>query len=104
MLRDASIILAIVYTFVYTTVMNTHNITTVGLKEFRANVAKIAHKARTSGQHVVVTSHNKPLFKITPLGEEAYTDGLLQAVQTGEADAAAGRVYSEAEVVQSLHE
>lgn len=86
--------------------MNTKSaktITTVGLKEFRANVAKYAKRACNNAEEVVVTSHNKPLFKVTPLDEQVYSDSLLEAVQAGKRDRSAGRVYTQEQVLQALH-
>ena len=66
----------------------------VGLKDFRRNVAKYAKQAQ-SGSQVVVTNRNKPLFMVTPLSDDIYTDGVLEAVAAAEADVDAGRVYTE---------
>jgi prevent-host-death family protein len=42
----------------------------VGLKELRQNVAKYAKKVK-SGHSFVVMKHSRPLFKISPLEDDA---------------------------------
>lgn len=42
---------------------------TVGVKEFRQNMKKIARATRR-GKTFVVTSHKEPLFKVGPVSED----------------------------------
>ena len=76
--------------------------TFVGLKEFRRDVSKYAKQAKDGTTKVVVTSHNKPLFMITPLEDEIYTAAVLEAVAEVKADVAAGRVYTHEEIRAEL--
>jgi len=76
--------------------------TFVGLKEFRRDVSKYAKQAKDGTTKVVVTSHNKPLFMITPLEDEIYTAAVLEAVAEAKADVAAGRVYTHEEIRAEL--
>jgi prevent-host-death family protein len=76
--------------------------TFVGLKEFRRDVSKYAKQAVNGTAKVVVTSHNKPLFVVTPFEDDVYTAAVLEAVAHAKADVAAGRVYTHDEVVAEL--
>jgi len=76
----------------------TNSPTFVGLKEFRRDVSKYAKQAKDGTTKVVVTSHNKPLFMITPLEDEIYTAAVLEAVAEAKADVAAGNTFTLAEV------
>jgi len=72
--------------------------TFVGLKEFRRDVSKYAKQAQDGARKVVVTSRNKPLFMLTPLNNEIYTAGVLEAVAEARADIAAGRMHTFEEI------
>lgn len=41
----------------------------VGLKEFRANLNKVANRVK-KGESIVVWKHSEPLFKVVPLNHE----------------------------------
>lgn len=74
----------------------------IGIKEFRQNIANYAKQARTANTRFVVVNRNKPLFEITPFTEEESLDSLFAALQAGRKDVAAGRVYSETDILTEL--
>jgi prevent-host-death family protein len=76
----------------------TNRPTFVGLKEFRRDVSKYARQAKDGVSKVIVTSHNKPLFMVTPLEDEIYTAAVLQAVATARSEVAAGNTVTLAAV------
>ncbi|MCA9362082.1 type II toxin-antitoxin system Phd/YefM family antitoxin [Candidatus Kaiserbacteria bacterium] len=74
----------------------------VGVKEFRQNISDYAKKAQQGKSRFVVMNRNKPLFEIKPFKNGEFTDEFVASVRQGEADMAAGRVYTEAEVMEKL--
>ena len=74
----------------------------IGIKEFRQNIADYAKKARAAKTRFVIVNRNKPLFEITPFKEEETLDSFFAAVQMAKKDVAAGRVYTEAEILAEL--
>ena len=72
----------------------------IGVKEFRQNMADYAKKARANKTRYVVMKRDKPLFAITPFEEEESYDSLYEDVMKAKADAAAGKVYTQEEVMQ----
>lgn len=46
---------------------------TIGLKEFRQNIGKVAQKT-TRGVSFIVAKRSKPLFKIVPLIDEQWEE------------------------------
>jgi prevent-host-death family protein len=74
----------------------------IGVKEFRQNMADYAKKARTNKTRYVVMNRSKPLFAITPFEEEENYDSLYESVMKAKADVAAGRVYTQEEVMKEF--
>jgi prevent-host-death family protein len=76
--------------------------TFVGIKAFRSDFAKYARQAEQNNQPVIITKRNKPLFVLTPMSEDVYSEKVLEAVAESQADVAAGRTYSAKEVRAEL--
>ena len=75
----------------------------IGVKEFRANMASYALKARQRGWHYVVLSRNEPIFKVTPLSKkEKAVQKLAAEIAEAREDVKAGRVYSVKQVLKHL--
>ena len=76
--------------------------TFVGIKAFRSDFAKYARQVEQNNQPVIITKRNKPLFVLTPMSEDVYSEKVLEAVVDAQADVAAGRTYSTQEVRAEL--
>lgn len=75
----------------------------IGVKDFRANVSKIAKSSKKNNERIIVLNRNKPIFEVRPLSDEDSTlESLALGVKQGKADAKAGRVYTQKEVEQIL--
>ena len=80
----------------------TKKVSFAGLKEFRQSVTKYAKQAQS--EQVVVMNRNKPLFTLLPFRDDEYLDEVIESIAVAKADVAAGRVFSEAEVLRALSE
>jgi prevent-host-death family protein len=75
----------------------------IGIKEFRQNIAKIVKTAQETKQRIVVMNRNKPLFEVTPYEEDVYLDSLVADIASAREDIAAGRVYTEEEILKEFN-
>lgn len=90
----------IVYTIVYASHMSkTDTKQFVGMREFRQNIAEYVRRARESGNSFVVMQRSKPLFEVRPYAENVELDEIA-LLREARADAVAGRVYTEAEIIE----
>jgi PHD/YefM family antitoxin component YafN of YafNO toxin-antitoxin module len=84
--------------------MNTHTKTKfVGIKEFRQNIAQLVKTAQSKKERIIVMNRNKPLFEIKPFAEDEYLDSLVADVAAAREDIAAGRVYTEEEILKEFN-
>jgi hypothetical protein len=74
----------------------------VGVKEFRQNMASYAKKAQKKDTRYVVVNRDKPLFIIEPFDEDTTLESFYNEIQKARADVAAGRVFTQAEVIAGL--
>ena len=75
----------------------------VGLKEFRANMAKISAQVLKNKQRLIVLRKNVPIFELRPIPRSDHSlDTFADAIRKGEEDIAAGRVYTLEEVERHL--
>ena len=75
----------------------------IGMKQLRQNMAKVAKDARTKNERIIVLRRNEPMFELLPLSdskslEESFRRDIEEALE----DVQAGRVYTQAEVLQKL--
>ena len=85
----------------YTSTMNTKFI---GVKDFRQNMAEYAKQAQKSRSiRYVVMNRNKPLFAVTPFDEDVDLDYLFETVMAAKAEADAGKVVTQAKVLENLN-
>jgi PHD/YefM family antitoxin component YafN of YafNO toxin-antitoxin module len=71
----------------------------IGIKDFRQKIAEYAKKASTNKTRYIVMSHKKPLFELKPFDEEETLDSFVAEIMEAKEDIAAGRVYSQEEVL-----
>ncbi len=74
----------------------------IGIKDFRQNMALYAKEARTKKSRLVVMSRNTPLFAIEPFDESESYESLYNKVTKAKADVAAGRTYSQEEIMREF--
>jgi PHD/YefM family antitoxin component YafN of YafNO toxin-antitoxin module len=74
----------------------------IGIKDFRQNMAEYAKLARAKTARYVVMSRNTPLFEVTPFDEDENLDYLFDKVMAAKAEADAGLVVSQDEVLAKL--
>jgi len=74
----------------------------IGIKEFRQHMAEYAKTAREQKQHIIVMSHNRPLFAVTPLVEDNDLSSLVADIVTARADVLAGRTYTQEAMLAEL--
>jgi hypothetical protein len=76
----------------------------IGVKDFRQNMAEYAKQAQKSrAVRFVVMSRNKPLFAVTPFDEDEDLDYLFETVMLAKAEADAGKVVTQARVLENLN-
>jgi antitoxin (DNA-binding transcriptional repressor) of toxin-antitoxin stability system len=63
----------------------------IGLKVLREQMAHYAAKVQ-QGESFVIVKQSKPLFKITPVTDDIFTDDFLQSLDQAEKDIKEGRV------------
>lgn len=77
----------------------------VGLKEFRANIAKITQDAIKRHQTVIILKKNRPICELTPLvGDEEgiYRPEFVRGILEAERQIKKGQVYTSAQVRKYL--
>ena len=74
----------------------------IGIKDFRQNMAEYARLARAKTARYVVMSRNVPMFEVTPFDEDENLDYLFDEVMAAKAEAEAGMVVSQVEVLANL--
>ncbi len=78
----------------------------VGLKEFRANIVRIAQEAGKKKQRIVVTSRNLPMLEVTPLlawdEEGVYKQKFVQETLKTLREDKKSRTYTSAEILKML--
>lgn len=82
--------------------MNTANIKFIGIKEFRQHMAEFAKAARDKKQRIIVMNRNQPLFEVKPFMADNNLSSLVADIAAARADVAAGRVYSQEEIMAEL--
>jgi hypothetical protein len=74
----------------------------IGIKDFRQNMAFYAKEARTKRNRLVVTCRNTPLFAIEPFDESENYESLYNKLVKAKSDLAAGRIYTEEEIMKEF--
>jgi PHD/YefM family antitoxin component YafN of YafNO toxin-antitoxin module len=74
----------------------------IGIKDFRQNMAEYAKLARAKTARYVVMNRNVPMFEVTPFDEDENLDYLFDKVMAAKAEADAGLVVSQDEVLTKL--
>jgi PHD/YefM family antitoxin component YafN of YafNO toxin-antitoxin module len=74
----------------------------IGIKDFRQNMAEYARLARAKTARYVVMNRNVPMFEVTPFDEDENLDYLFDKVMAAKAEADAGLVVSQDEVLAKL--
>lgn len=75
---------------------------TVGIKEFRADIARFAKKARKGNVRYIVMNRNSPLFEIKPFAENEGLENVFADITAAEKEIKAGRVYSQEQIEKML--
>lgn len=71
----------------------------IGIKEFRADIATYAKKAREGNVRYIVMNRNTPLFEIKPFAENEGLEEIFKDIQEAKNDAKTGRVHSQADIL-----
>ena len=72
----------------------------VGIKDFRANVARYVKRARSGKARVFVMNRNQPLFEIRPFAEDEGLDALLVRVEKARKEIQAGKYKDQADLLK----
>jgi len=62
----------------------------IGLKVLREKMGVYASRVQ-KGESFIIVKQSKPLFRISPVDEDVYSDDFLQSLDKAERDVAAGR-------------
>lgn len=84
--------------------MYTLNMTTkiIGVKEFRADIASYAQKARKGDVRYIIMNRNKPLFEIKPFAENEGLEEIFTDIQKAKQDLQKGKVYSQDDILKEF--
>ena len=75
----------------------------IGLKDLRQNLSKITRRALKKNEHLIVMRKNVPIFTMDPITKKQdLSQRLLKDIAEAEADVAAGRVLTQAQVEKEL--
>ncbi len=75
----------------------------IGVKEFRQNIASYHKLSLKHNWRFVILNRNEPIFEVTPVRpKNASLEKLAADIAAGEADYAAGRVYTPKQVREML--
>ena len=75
------------------------NTKVIGIKDFRANIADYAQKARKGDVRYIVMNRTKPLFEIKPFAENEGLEDIFLEIFKAIEDVKKGRVVSQGDIL-----
>ncbi len=75
---------------------------TIGIKEFRANIADVVTKAQKGNVRYIIMNRNKPLFELKPFKKDATIDTLIEEINEARMDVKKRKLYSQSEVLKEF--
>lgn len=72
---------------------------TIGIREFRRDIANYVKKAQKGDVRYIVMNRNRPLFEIKAFAECEGLEEIFLDIQKAEEDVKMGRVYSEEDIL-----